>query len=156
VLSALHAGYSPSDPAAAAGRLLKNSKVIEALRKLRAKTIAKSELTIEMVLKEYERIGFSDIRDVMEVDSFSVTIKDSKDWTEKAAASIAEVRPTKEGVSLKLHSKVAALDRLYTHLTGAQPPIAISEIYMLRGPGCEPAPKDPDENGNGRDDDSAT
>ena len=45
-----------------------------------------------------------------------VATTDSGDWTEEQAAAVAEVKQTREGVAIKMHGKLAALDSLAKHL----------------------------------------
>ncbi len=72
------------------------------------------------VVREFRRIGFSDMRDFSKWGKNGVTLTDSDTLTPEQAACVAEVSQTitENGGSIKfrLHSKVDALNSLAKHL----------------------------------------
>jgi hypothetical protein len=105
------------------------------------KKVAEANITLERTLKELARIGYADLRQVVnwasrstgvDVDedtgemqvrvSNEVTLVDSDQLSEDVAAAIAEVSQTKDGaLKVKLHPKLPALAQLLKHLMAAQP-----------------------------------
>lgn len=77
-------------------------------------------VTAEMIVQEYARLAFSNMRDFAAFGPDGVTLKDIAEMPEDATRCIAEVSETKsaEGGSIKfkLHDKKGALDSLARHL----------------------------------------
>ena len=71
---------------------------------------------MKRVVAELARIGFSDIRQVVDWGPGSVTVRDSASIGDDAAAAVAEVGKTATGIRVKLHDKVGALEKLGRHL----------------------------------------
>ena len=63
-------------------------------------------------MKQWALIGFSDIREAVEWDGQTVTLKKSTDLDDLTALAISEVKQSKGGVSLKMCSKESALSKL--------------------------------------------
>lgn len=89
---------------------------IPAIREKVRRHLVHLDVTIERVLEEMRRIGFSDMRDYADWDGSTVTLKPSDELTDEAAAAVAEVQQTTtEGggsIKFKLHDKRAALQDL--------------------------------------------
>jgi phage terminase small subunit len=134
--AAISAGYSPNSAAVEASRLLTNPKVAAELAERRRVLEIKAGITPERVLSELAKLGFSDIRQVVQwranvtqLDeddetgeprlsvTNQVTISDSADLTDEAAAAILEVSQTKDGaLKVKMHDKLGALVKIGQHL----------------------------------------
>ena len=134
--AAISAGYSPNSAAVEASRLLTNPKVVAELAERRRVLEIKTGITPERVLSELAKLGFSDIRQVVQwranvtqLDeddetgeprlsvTNQVTISDSADLTDEAAAAILEVSQTKDGaLKVKMHDKLGALVKIGQHL----------------------------------------
>lgn len=133
--AAIAAGYSAKTAAQAGSRLLKHVDVAAELARRRKTIEVKSGVTAEMVVAELAKLGFADIRQVVEwrmrdagevfdtsgnpVDIFDteVTIKNSDKISAEAAAAIAEVSQSKDGtLKVKMHDKLGALIRIGQHL----------------------------------------
>jgi phage terminase small subunit len=71
---------------------------------------------VKRVVAELARIGFSDIRQVVDWGPGSVTVRDSASIGDDAAAAVAEVGKTATGIKVKLYDKVGALEKLGRHL----------------------------------------
>ena len=65
-----------------------------------------------MIIEEYTRIAFSDITDYLKFGSTGVWLKDSEGLDKKKTAALESVKEGKDGISLKMHSKLAALNKL--------------------------------------------
>ncbi|HYH39903.1 MAG TPA: terminase small subunit [Azospirillum sp.] len=134
--AAIAAGYSPKTAAAQASRLLKDVDVAAAIERGRKLLAVRSGITPEMVLAELAKLGFSDIRQiiqwranvqqmaedpdtgepVLQVNN-EVVITDSAKLSPEAAAAIAEVSQSKDGtLRVKMHDKLAALVKIGQHL----------------------------------------
>lgn len=120
--AALRAGYAESGAAVEASRLLRNAKVVEELNKGRQKLSERLEISQERILQEYARIGFSDLRNVLDEDG---KLKSPKDWDDDMAGAIASlevnvvVGSDDAGVhthKIKTWDKPKALDAMAKHL----------------------------------------
>jgi len=114
--AAIRAGYSPKTAQPQSARLLSNVMVQAALEKAFQKKVGRIEVTVDNVVEELRRIGFADVRSVAGVTGGSVVAVNSDDWTPEEAAAVAELADTKEGVRIKLHPKLPALESLAKHL----------------------------------------
>lgn len=134
--AAIAAGYSPRTAESAGPRLLRNVQVAAELEGRRRVLEMKTGITPERVLNELAKLGFSDIRQVIQwrasVQSIDeddetgepvlrtaneVVITDSDQITEDAAAAILEVSQTKDGaLKVKMHDKLGALVKIGQHL----------------------------------------
>lgn len=133
-LSATKAGYSKETAHVQGSRLLNHAKVKTEIRRL--KGLMQEELFIDAMdlLKVYIKVAFADIteyvefgqKDVEVVGVFGpvkdpttgdilkkrVSFVDLKDSAEIDGSLISEVKQGKDGVSIKLHDKKWALDKL--------------------------------------------
>lgn len=121
-----------------ASKLFKNVKVNTRYNELHDKLVKKAEdeciVTATDVLKELTKIGFANITDYLEVKEMEVvTGYDKSDkpiinnmkmvdvyetarvHKEKLGA-IAEIKQTKDGIAIKMHDKVKALEDIAKHL----------------------------------------
>lgn len=114
--AAIRAGYSAKTAEAAASRLLRNVKVAEAVSAARAAVSERTGVTVDAVIEEMRRIAFADPRQVMEWGPFGVRLRESEELSNEQAAIVAEIAQTKEGMRVKLHSKLDALTKLGQHL----------------------------------------
>ena len=134
--AAIAAGYSEATAEAAASRLLRHVKVAAELERQRKILSVRTGITPEMVIAELAKLGFSDIRklvnwrsDVVEMDvdeengdmttrvTNQVAIVDSDKIDDATAAAILEVSQTKDGVlKVKMHDKVGPLVKIGQHL----------------------------------------
>jgi phage terminase small subunit len=133
--AAIAAGYSEKSAAVEANRLLKNAKVREALDEARKAIQGRTGVTADRVIAELAKVGFADIRNLVswranvvgmtedengeEVLAVTnqVALRDSKDLSDEAAASVSEISQTSTGaIKVKLHPKLPALVKLGEHL----------------------------------------
>jgi phage terminase small subunit len=115
---------------ASASRLLTDAKVVLRVQEIQANAAKRAEITIERTLLELAKIGYADIRKavrwgdgvaVKDVDgnetiSNGVSMMDSAAIDDDTAAAIAEVAQTRDGIRVKFHDKLAALDKIGKHL----------------------------------------
>lgn len=132
--AAIRAGYSVKTATKIGSENLMKPDIQVAIKKAMDKRSQRTEITADMVLKEYAKLGFSNITDYLSVEQRIVTI----DMTEGGAPitdtvqtvrifetdmvpedkmrAVAEIKQTKEGIALKLHDKKGALDSMARHL----------------------------------------
>lgn len=125
------AGYSYNE--GNASRLKSNEKVQARVQELLDKGAAKAEVSIARVLEELSHIAFADIRNAVkwgvspnDVSSenadpnslgiYPVRLIPSEKIDDSAAKAVAEVSLTAQGVKVKMHDKLSALDKLAKHL----------------------------------------
>jgi phage terminase small subunit len=143
--AAIRAGYAPGSAEVEASRLLKDAKVrsaLEAATRERTRRVEGHGITVDRIVLELAKIGFSDIRKVVEWHGAEIT--DEKDGDEgeggdpvvviraanfvkligsgeiddATAAAIAEISQTRDGaLKVKMHNKQSALVNLLRHLT---------------------------------------
>ncbi|MNO36208.1 Terminase small subunit [compost metagenome] len=139
------AGYSvKSDNAAAVEghKLLRNPKIASEVQKSMDDRSERTKITADKVLQEFAKIGFAKITDYLKVNTAervvdykededeegnitrrpifdmvqSVEIFDTDEVDSIKMDAVAEITETKYGISLKLHDKVSALEKIGRHL----------------------------------------
>jgi phage terminase small subunit len=134
--AAIRTGYSARTAQEQGSRLLSNAMVQAALAERQRKLAAKFELTQERVVAELVKIGFSDIRKIINWRSNVTSMVEDEETGESrmavtnevqligsheidddTAAAISEISQTdKGGLKVKLHDKKGALIDLGKHL----------------------------------------
>lgn len=129
-----------------ARRLLRNAQVALEIARRQTKTAEKLEITREEALQAAWNIVKADARDLVEYRRFAcpdcfgdakgketrdprrdceacagdghadILFKDTRKLSPQAAALYAGVKVTKEGIEVKMHSKLDALDKIFKHL----------------------------------------
>lgn len=134
--SAIKAGYPPSSAYQRGYELVRNRDVADEIARL--KSLQRKVLFVEGVdvLDHYMRIAFSDITDFMEFGTDKIVVEEGvdedgfprpaseyhetyvhlKNDAEIDGSLIQEIRKTKDGVSVKLHDKMKAMEFLTKHL----------------------------------------
>ena len=113
-------------------RLLTHPKIAPRIAEIQAGHRKRHEVTVDRILAELARIGFSDIRKVVkwglkelgksgdspsgEMKFTNVAIVSSDEIDNDTAAAIAEVSQTRDGIKVKLYDKRAALVDMGKHL----------------------------------------
>lgn len=129
--AAIRAGYSKKTAASIASENLRKPKIkryIEARTKAVQEQI---EVSQEMIMSELKTIGFSKITDYLSIDEKEVrrkvrgkltTLKfkavdlfTTDSMKEEHIPAIASIKQGKEGIELKLHDKVRALELMGKH-----------------------------------------
>lgn len=133
------AGYKHKRPDALAYDLLRKQEICDALNAAQRERSARTGITADRVLKEIARVAFADPRQVMSWGPNGVALRDSKELSDDQAAAVAEVSETwtdNGGGSrkVKLHDKVAALEKLARHV-GLYEEKTVNEIHIERSYG---------------------
>ena len=137
----IRSGHSCSENVAraSAARVLANVNVKALVRQYLDDQAVAANLTVDMILREYMRLGLSDIRNVVEWSSGELTVKDLADLTPEVTASISEISQitTHRGGNLvstvlkvKLHSKTQALDSLSKYLNLFRDTVANNNLQL--------------------------
>jgi phage terminase small subunit len=114
--AATSAGYSAKTAYSMGSRLLKNVEVQKKIQELKKERSHRSTISADAVISTLGTIAFTPITDVISVENGKVFIKDSSKWSLAAKQAVESVRQSKDGVAIKMNSKVAALEKLGDHL----------------------------------------
>ncbi len=138
------AGYAPS--ASNAHRLRQNEKILARVTEIQAQGAEIAGVTVARVLEELTKIAMADITDAVEwgeaiptqipdTDDLAfvqgVRMKPSESLPQHVRAAISEIRKTKEGITVKFHSKTAALEQLGRHLGMFSDKLAVTATMTL-------------------------
>ena len=100
------------------------------VQEIQANAAKRAEITIERTLLELAKVGYADIRkavrwgeaiavkdaDGSETVSNGVAMFDSAEIDDDTAAAISEVAQTRDGIRVKFHDKLSALEKIGKHL----------------------------------------
>jgi len=127
--AAIRAGYSANSAKQIANETLTKPDLQAYIQELMDARSKRTEITADMVLREYAKIGFSNISDYLKVEmkqgatdegipitykSVDIFVTDQIDRDKLDA--VAEIKQTRDGIALKLHDKKGALDSIARHL----------------------------------------
>jgi phage terminase small subunit len=133
--AAIRAGYSAKTAQEQASRLLSNVMVSAEIQRLGQKTATKLEITRESIMQELAAVGFARVSDFVHVETVpevkpgihpltgevinipgggyqTVRITDTDELPEDKAAALAGIKQGANGIDVKLHDKVRALELL--------------------------------------------
>ncbi len=133
--AAIRAGYSPKYARGNAHKLVANSCIAAEIQRLGQKTAQKLEITRESVMQELAVVGFARATDFVQVETEPATklgihpitgevinvpggycqtvrITNTADLPEDKAAALASIKQTANGIEVKLHDKLRALELL--------------------------------------------
>lgn len=126
--AAIRAGYSAKTAEAAAARLLRNVKVQAEISRRQKDLQRRTEVTQERVVVELARVAFADATDYVQVETriinrgkvkVPIELAVHKETAELSAdqrAAIASIKQGANGVEIKLHDKIKALELLGRHI----------------------------------------
>jgi len=109
----VRAGFSPRAAIHNAHRLLKLGIVREEVKRLEADRLAEHGHIVNRNINELANIAYSSITDVIDLSSGSPELKKDAD-----GRLIESVEETRNGLKVKMHSKLSAIDQL-NKLSGA-------------------------------------
>ena len=132
--AAIRAGYSPKTAQVIGAENLKKPMVAAEIERLGQKTAQKLEITRESIMQELAAIGFARASDFVRVETEAATrlgvhpltgeiislpsycqtvrITNTDDLPEDKAAALAGIKQGANGIEVKLHDKVRALELL--------------------------------------------
>ena len=126
--AAIRAGYSAKTAEATAARLLRNVKVQAEISRRQKDLQRRTEISQDRVVKELARVAFADVADYVQVETRIINRGDievplelavHKETAELSAdqrAAIASIKQGANGVEIKLHDKIKALELLGRHI----------------------------------------
>lgn len=140
--SAIRAGYSTKTAEAIGYENLRKPQIAQAIEKAMGRREQRTEITQDRVLQELAKIGFANISDYLKVNTAervidykevegdegniskvpvfgmvqSVEVFDTDGVDRIKLDAVAEIKETRDGISVKLHDKVAALEKIGRHL----------------------------------------
>ena len=115
--AALRAGYSEASHGTLGYQLLQNPIIIDAIERHKKALAAKTQVTAEMVIAEYMKLGFTEMDEFATWDDEGTRLTPSANLTKKQTAAIQEITVKSDGErKIKLHDKKGALDSLGKHL----------------------------------------
>jgi len=114
--AAIRAGYSANSANMQAARLLANDNIRKALDEKRLEIAESSKLKVSDVIDELKNIAFSDITQLLSFNNSKAKVKSSRRLSEDARKVIASVSQTQNGLTIKMHDKVKALELLGRYL----------------------------------------
>ena len=115
--AAIAAGYSAKTANSMAAQLLARPDVAAALAEARAARAVRTNITADLVLQEIAALAFAKLSDFVSWGPDGVSLRDPAKLDTRAVAEVSET-PTANGTTrrIKLHDKIAALDKLAKHL----------------------------------------
>lgn len=107
--AAIRAKYSEKTANAKGPALLVIVCISKRIKYLQAELSKASGVTAEMLMEEWRKIGFGNIKNAVRVGNI---IRDVSQLPDEVAASISSVSTTKTGVKITMHSKETALENM--------------------------------------------
>lgn len=109
-----------------------NPETQSQMKIFQTKALTKAEASLERTIVELARIGYSDLRKVVQWDANGVKLRASSELSEDEAAAVAEVSEVlgKEGVRgvrVKMHSKPEALAALLRYYAPEKAALALTQ-----------------------------
>lgn len=126
--AAVRAGYSEKTAKEIGHENLTKPHIAEAIAAAQEQRAARTEITADMVLREYAKLAFANITDYVKVAEHEtmsggepvtftrVEVFGTDGIPADKMAAVSEIKETKEGIAVKLHDKKGALDSLARHL----------------------------------------
>jgi len=126
--AAIRAGYKAKTAHVIGAENLRKPKIAEEIARRQKDLQKRTEVSQERVVKELARSAFADVtdyayvmqaiieRDGVKVPVESAVIKETCDLTDDQRAAIASIKQGANGVEIKLHDKIKALELLGRHI----------------------------------------
>jgi phage terminase small subunit len=144
--AAIRAGYSEDTAGAIGHENLKKPEIQDAISEAQAARSKRTEITADRVLQELAKVGFANASDVVNWGTKEVAFGydddgkrlpswqigdaamvrnemapfvepiDRDDLPEHIKAAVSEVKMTRDGMAIKMHDKVGALEKIGRHL----------------------------------------
>lgn len=127
--AAIRAGYSKKTAAFIGAENLKKPKIAEEIARRQKDLQRRTEVTQDRVVKELARVAFADATDYACVETLTyenedgtvspvqiVSPKDTDTLSDDQRAAIAGIKHGANGIEVKLHDKIKALELLGRHI----------------------------------------
>lgn len=101
--------------------LMTNERCLQYIKALRDNAFLRADISLDDVVNEYKKVAFTNMADYVDFGPGGIIIKCKESLTEAQQAGIMEITETEtklgKTVTLKLHPKLNALDKLYKMMT---------------------------------------
>lgn len=114
--SAIRAGYSPKTANEQASRMLAKVNIQEFISILRKKQEERTNISADKVIKEFAKLGFSDIKDYIGDNLSFKALNEIKNSEAISSIKITEAKDGSKSIEFRLHDKKGALENLGKHL----------------------------------------
>ena len=114
--AAIRAGYSEVSARSQGHENLTKPDISAAIKSKNKYLLAKLNITPEHVLREYSRIAFGRITDVVKLKKGSIKVARDDQLNDDQKAMLSSISETKYGIKITIHNKMAALDKLGQYL----------------------------------------
>ncbi len=128
--AAISVGCSEKSASSTASKWHKKDAVIKKIEQLKKKVNIKLELKAEDVIREYMRIAFTNLTDVIDISEGVPKLKELEAINPDHIAALQGISQTAHGLKVKMHDKKGALDSLGNHLGIFQSGIHIGDIII--------------------------
>ncbi len=108
-----------------------SARVKEIQTTLIRKIEKKLDVSLDRLVHEFARMGFSDVTDVVKVRNGKMYIEDTDNLPPDVTAAISSLKQTKDGVEVRFHPKAPALDALAKHIGMYKENINVSVTLSL-------------------------
>lgn len=114
--AAVRAGYSKKTARTIAEQNLTKLDIRAEISRLVEARRERLQIDADEVVQTLAAIAFTPISHVVTIANGQATLLDSSQWSSNAHKAVENVRTTKDGFVVKMHSKLEALNRLGQHL----------------------------------------
>ena len=127
--AAIRAGYKANTAHVIGAENLRKPKIAEEIARRQKDLQRRTEVTQDRVVKELARIAFANIADYLHVETQTrtkddgtettyqiVMLSETEDLSADQRAALATVKQSVNGVEIKLHDKIKALELLGRHI----------------------------------------
>ena len=115
--AAIRAGYSARSADKIGHQLLGNTRISEAIHAAMQQREKRTQITADRVLQEIAAVAFAHMGQFAKWGGQTVTLTDSSEVDPRAVAEVKQtVNQFGSNVGIKLHDKLAALEKLGKHL----------------------------------------
>lgn len=90
------------------------------------------KLSADAILNELKVIAFSNIKDFVSWTKSSITVKPLKEMDPALLPAISEISDTANGIKLKLHNKLDALERLHKYVAAKPKKVAQKGVFNIK------------------------
>jgi len=114
--AAIRAGYSKKTARQSGAEHLSKPVIQNAIKAEMDRMLEKADLKGWMVIKELQKLAFSNIGDFVKWTTKSITVKSMTQIPKELLGAISEISDTPNGIKIKLHSKESSLKMLGEYL----------------------------------------
>ena len=127
------AGYKPSTQNA--WKKCRQPRIVKRVGELTAPALAANQVTVDRVLKEFTRLAFYDMTQVLEVADGKIVMRDPASLPEDLRLAIVGIKPVQWGDQLlyecRFADKQKALDSLARHLQMFKDMVIVENVFRI-------------------------